>query len=313
MAWREFGIRLCYHPHAATYIEAPHEVDRLMTLTDPALIKLGPDTGHLSLGGGDPIAIVDLYFSRLGGVHLKDIDLEVAEQARRQRLDYRQTCGRGVWTELGTGSVDFPGFFALLRKKEWSGWAIVETDHTRLETALDSSRVSRTLGIKMADPGREVYAMVGDGSYLMLSSEITTSIQEGLKLIIVLLDNHGFGSIGGLSRSLGSSGFGTSYRYRDEAGQLEGDLLPLDFAANAESLGARSLRVTTIPELREALETARQEERTTVIVLEVDKEMGVPGYESWWDVPVAEVSEMDSVRKVRKDYEEKRDKERFFL
>ncbi|NIV28668.1 MAG: TIM barrel protein, partial [Anaerolineae bacterium] len=85
-AWRESGIRLCYHPHVATYIEAPHEVDQLMSMTDPELIKLGPDTGHLSLGGGDPIAITRRYLSRLGGVHLKDIDRAVAKQARQDQL-----------------------------------------------------------------------------------------------------------------------------------------------------------------------------------------------------------------------------------
>jgi 3D-(3,5/4)-trihydroxycyclohexane-1,2-dione acylhydrolase (decyclizing) len=168
------------------------------------------------------------------------------------------------------------------------------------------------LGVKMAAPEREVYVMVGDGSYLMLSSEIVTSIQEGLKLTIVLVDNHGFNSIGSLSRSLGTDGFGTLYRYRRN-GSLGVDsddppapVLPVDLAANAESLGAKVIRCRTIGDLREGLEAAKSEEGTVVLAIEVDRYEGVPGYESWWDVPVAEVSEVPAVRDARKAYEQAR-------
>jgi 3D-(3,5/4)-trihydroxycyclohexane-1,2-dione acylhydrolase (decyclizing) len=170
------------------------------------------------------------------------------------------------------------------------------------------------LGVKMAAPAREVYVMVGDGSYLMMSAEIVTAIQEGYKLTIVLLNNYGFSSIGGLSQSLGSGGFGTNYRARNaETGQLDGARLEVDFAANAASLGAHVIRAATGDELRRALEEARAQERTTVIVLEVDKEARVPGYESWWDVPVAEVSESESVKRARESYEEAVKRERHFL
>ena len=170
------------------------------------------------------------------------------------------------------------------------------------------------LGVKMADPSREVYVMVGDGSYLMMSSEIVTSIQEGFKLNIVLLDNHGFSSIGGLSQSVGSGGFGTDYRFRNrETGQLDGAHLPVDFAANAASLGATAIRATGRDDLKRALEDARRNERTTVIVVEVDKEKRVPGYESRWDVPVAQVSEVESVQKAREEYEKTLKSERFFF
>ena len=168
------------------------------------------------------------------------------------------------------------------------------------------------LGVKMAAPEREVYVLVGDGSYLMLSSEIVTSIQEGLKLTIVLVDNHGFNSIGSLSRSLGTDGFGTQYRYRRNGSLgLDSDsspapLLPVDLAANAESLGARVIRCATVDELRAGLEAAKGEESTVVLAIEVDRYEGVPGYESWWDVPVAEVSEVDSVRAAREAYEQAR-------
>jgi 3D-(3,5/4)-trihydroxycyclohexane-1,2-dione acylhydrolase (decyclizing) len=170
------------------------------------------------------------------------------------------------------------------------------------------------MGAKLADPSREVYAFVGDGTYLMMPTEIATSVQEGIKIIVVLVDNHGFASIGSLSRSLGQGGFGTSYRVRSQAsGQLDGDRLTVDFAANARSLGAHALKATTLDELKKALEEAKALDRTTVIVVETDASVGVPGYESWWDVAVAEVSEMDSVREARARYEEARKRERYFL
>jgi 3D-(3,5/4)-trihydroxycyclohexane-1,2-dione acylhydrolase (decyclizing) len=168
------------------------------------------------------------------------------------------------------------------------------------------------LGVKLAAPEREVYVMVGDGSYLMLSSEIVTSIQEGLKLTIVLVDNHGFNSIGSLSRSLGTDGFGTQYRYRQN-GSLGVDsddptsqLLPVDLAANAASLGAKVIRCQTIDELRSGLQAAKGEDATVVLAIEVDRYEGVPGYESWWDVPVAEVSEVEAVKAARAEYERAR-------
>ena len=175
------------------------------------------------------------------------------------------------------------------------------------------------LGVKMSAPEREVYVLVGDGSYLMLSSEIVTSIQEGLKLTIVLVDNHGFNSIGGLSRSLGLDGFGTQYRYRRDGSlgldsdELPPALLPVDLAANAESLGARVIRCGTIDELRAGLGDAKKEPRTVVLAVEVDRYEGVPAYESWWDVPIAEVAEADSVRTVRAEYDEARQAERSYL
>jgi 3D-(3,5/4)-trihydroxycyclohexane-1,2-dione acylhydrolase (decyclizing) len=170
------------------------------------------------------------------------------------------------------------------------------------------------IGAKIADPSREVYAFVGDGTYLMMPSEIATSVQEGIKIIVVLVDNHGFASIGSLSRSLGQRGFGTSYRVRSAAsGQLDGDLLSVDFAANARSLGAHALKAATLDELKSALAEAKTLDRTTVIVVETDPSVSVPGYESWWDVSVAEVSEMDSVREARVRYEEARKLERYHL
>ena len=119
------------------------------------------------------------------------------------------------------------------------------------------------LGVKLAAPEREVYVLVGDGSYLMMPGEIVTSVQEGLKLTIVLVDNHGFSSIGSLSRSLGTDGFGTHYRYRRNGSiGLDSEAspppqLPVDLAANAESLGARVIRCGGVDDLRTGLEEAK--------------------------------------------------------
>ena len=170
------------------------------------------------------------------------------------------------------------------------------------------------LGVKMADPSREVYVMVGDGSFLMMSSEIVTSIQEGFKLTIIVLDNRGYSSIGGLSQSLGSQGFGTDYQRRNsQTGQLDGGPLPVDFPAITQAMGAHSVRANNYAELEAAIEAAKSIPCTSVIVIETDKEARVPGYESWWDVPVSEVSEMQSVRKVRGEYEKALGKERTFV
>jgi len=165
------------------------------------------------------------------------------------------------------------------------------------------------LGVKLADPGREVYVMVGDGSYLMMAQEIVTSIQEGLKLTVVLVDNEGFASIGALSRSKGSAGFGTRYRQRtdgslgDDSGQHDGLSLPVDLALNAQGLGAHVIRAANVDELRDALVAARTIDRTVVVYVRTDRYESVPGYESWWQVPVAEVSGSGDVEAARLEHE----------
>src|SRR5215203_4280224 len=175
------------------------------------------------------------------------------------------------------------------------------------------------LGVKMAAPEREVYVMCGDGSYLMMNAEIVTSIQEGYKLTIVLVDNSGFSSIGALSRSVGSDGFGTHYRFRknDSIGldseEEPGDVLPADLATNAESLGAHVIRAQNIEDLKKALGVAKDVDRTVVIHILVDRYEGVPDYDSFWDVPVAEVSEMESVAAAREEYAANTESERRYL
>ena len=179
--------------------------------------------------------------------------------------------------------------------------------------------ISGGLGVKMAAPEREVYVMCGDGSYLMMNSEIVTSIQEGYKLTIVLVDNSGFSSIGALSRSVGSDGFGTHYRYRKEGSigldseEAPGDVLPVDLPKSAESLGAYVIRTENIEDLKKALADAKGVDRTVVIHIPVDRYEGVPDYDSFWDVPVSEVSEMESVTSARKEYAQNKKEERRYL
>ena len=170
------------------------------------------------------------------------------------------------------------------------------------------------LGCKMASPDREIYVLVGDGSYLMMAQEIVTSIQEGYKLTIILINNNGYASINGLSNSVGVQGYGTKYRYRgNESGQLDGQNLPVDLAKNAESLGANVIPAESLDDFRLALEKAKQSDITTVVSINIEFEPRVPGYESWWDVPVAEVSEVKTAQSAYREYEDQKVKERYFL
>jgi 3D-(3,5/4)-trihydroxycyclohexane-1,2-dione acylhydrolase (decyclizing) len=174
--------------------------------------------------------------------------------------------------------------------------------------------IAAGLGAKMADPTREVYVICGDGGYLMNNHEIVTSIQEGVKFTILLLNNNGYASIGGLSESIGSERFGTMYNYRDESsGQLSGDFLPVDLAKNAESLGAIVIKATDRTSLEEALEQSKINTRTTVIYIETSLYRTVKGYNAWWEVPIAEVSESAFVQKAFETYTENKKQQRIFL
>lgn len=164
------------------------------------------------------------------------------------------------------------------------------------------------LGVKMADPSREVYVICGDATYLMLPSDLITTIQEGYKITMVLINNNGYASIGGLSNEVGGEGFGTHFKYRnEETGQLDGDYLPVDLAKNAESLGAIVYRPKGMQEYKNALVKAKENTRTTVIYVETIRDRKLAGYgHSWWEVPIPEVSEFEEVRNARKKYEEER-------
>jgi 3D-(3,5/4)-trihydroxycyclohexane-1,2-dione acylhydrolase (decyclizing) len=158
------------------------------------------------------------------------------------------------------------------------------------------------LGVKMAAPDRDVFVMVGDGSYLMMATELVTAVQEGVKVIVVLVQNHGFASIGSLSEALGSQRFGTAYRFRSDDGRLDGAKLPVDLAANAASLGADVIRVGTAAEFTDAVKVAKASEHTTVIHVETDPLIPAPDSESWWDVPVSETSTLESTQDAYRTY-----------
>jgi 3D-(3,5/4)-trihydroxycyclohexane-1,2-dione acylhydrolase (decyclizing) len=174
--------------------------------------------------------------------------------------------------------------------------------------------VAGGLGVRLACPDRDVFVMVGDGSYLMMATELATAVQEGLKVITVLVQNHGFASIGALSQALGSQRFGTAYRYRSaETRRLDGDVLPLDLAANAESFGIRVIRTKGPEDFAAAIADAKAAPDSTVIYVETDPLIGAPDSNSWWDVPVSAVAGIESTRAARKVYDEAKATQKSFL
>jgi 3D-(3,5/4)-trihydroxycyclohexane-1,2-dione acylhydrolase (decyclizing) len=174
--------------------------------------------------------------------------------------------------------------------------------------------IAGALGVKLAAPERQVVALVGDGSYLMLAQEVVTAVAERVKLVIVLIDNQGYASIGNLSESVGSQRFGTKYRYRDaSSARLDGGVLPVDLAANLRSLGARVIEVDGVDEFRAGVRAALDAEETTAVYVRSDLTAdGIPGG-AWWDVPVAQVSELTSTQDARARYESERTAQRRYL
>src|SRR3954468_13606120 len=166
--------------------------------------------------------------------------------------------------------------------------------------------VPASIGIRLADESRDVFAMVGDGGYLMMPTELVTAVQERVKVVVVLVQNHGFHSIGSLSESLGSQRFGTSYRFRGESsGRLDGEFLPVDLAANARSLGAHVIEVHSIDQLEQAIKEAKAAPAAggpVVIHVETDPLVHAPDSASWWDVPVSAVSDLDTTRTAYAEY-----------
>ncbi|SED40200.1 3D-(3,5/4)-trihydroxycyclohexane-1,2-dione hydrolase [Rhodococcus koreensis] len=173
--------------------------------------------------------------------------------------------------------------------------------------------VAGGIGAKMACPDRDVFIMVGDGSYLMMATELVTAVQENVKVIVVLVQNHGFASIGSLSESLGSQRFGTDYRYRGDNGRLDGDILPVDLAANAASLGADVIRANTAAAFADAVKVAKASDKTTVIHVETDPRIAAPDSESWWDVPVSSTSTLESTQNAYETYAQWKKIQRPFL
>lgn len=159
------------------------------------------------------------------------------------------------------------------------------------------------IGVRMAAPDTPVWSLVGDGTYLMMPTEIVTAVQEGININLVLIQNHGYASIGGLSSEVGGERFGTAYRYRAPDGTFTGDPLPVDLAANAASLGMDVIRADTVRELREAIAAARASDRPTCVYVETDPAATHPPAGAWWDVPVAEVATREAAIEARKAYE----------
>jgi 3D-(3,5/4)-trihydroxycyclohexane-1,2-dione acylhydrolase (decyclizing) len=174
--------------------------------------------------------------------------------------------------------------------------------------------VAGGIGVKMACPDRDVFVMVGDGSYLMMATELATAVQEDVKVITVLVQNHGYASIGSLSESLGSQRFGTKYRYRNpESGRLDGDTLPIDLAANAASFGLEVIKTATAGEFADAVKAAKAAEHACVIYVETDPLISAPDSDAWWDVPVSATSTLDSTQRARQVYDEHKATQRLFL
>ncbi|MDQ0930670.1 3D-(3,5/4)-trihydroxycyclohexane-1,2-dione acylhydrolase (decyclizing) [Streptomyces turgidiscabies] len=166
--------------------------------------------------------------------------------------------------------------------------------------------IPAAIGVKLAAPERPVWALVGDGTYLMMPTEIVTAVQEGIAIKLLLIQNHGYASIGGLSQAVGGERFGTAYRYQAADGTYTGAPLPVDLAANVASLGMRVLRAKTVRELRAALAEARAADTPTCVYVETetaDTVSGAPPAQAWWDVPVAETATRPSAVKARELYE----------
>jgi 3D-(3,5/4)-trihydroxycyclohexane-1,2-dione acylhydrolase (decyclizing) len=202
----------------------------------------------------------------------------------------------------------FPGdLHKLWRTRDIKGY------HLEYGYSTMGYEIAGGLGIKLADPSRDVFVMVGDASFLMMNTEIITSIQEGQKLIIMVSNNNGYSSVGRVSEQVGSEGFGCHYRYRGESGWYDGDVLPVDFAKIAEGMGAIGIHANSKDALADAIQRAKQADRTVVIVTETDWHERVPGYGFWWDMATAHTSEMPEVNNARERYEAEKKNQRYLI
>ncbi|MCE1179905.1 MAG: 3D-(3,5/4)-trihydroxycyclohexane-1,2-dione acylhydrolase (decyclizing) [Micrococcales bacterium] len=228
---------------------------------------------------------------------------EVTEALAEGRLTQAQVIG--AVNELSDPSDvmvcaagSMPGdLHGLWRVRERKGY------HVEYGYSCMGYEIPAAIGVRWAEPDRDVLAMVGDGGYLMMPTELVTAVQERTKIIVVLVQNHGFHSIGSLSESLGSQRFGTAYRYR-EGGRLQGEPLPVDLAANARSLGAHVIEVRDLAGLTAAIGEAKAvpADRPVVIHVETDPLVHAPDSQSWWEVPVAQVSDLETTQAAYERY-----------
>lgn len=202
----------------------------------------------------------------------------------------------------------FPGdLHKLWRTRDHKGY------HLEYGYSCMGYEIAGGLGIKIADPSRDVFVMVGDASFLMMNSEIVTSIQEGYKIIVVVSNNNGYSSVGRVSEQVGSEGFGCHYRYRTDSGWYDGGTLPVDFAKICEGMGAIAITANSKDALADAVQAARKTDRTTCIICETDWHERVPGYGFWWDMATAHVSENEAVNAARQQYEAEKKKQRYLI
>ncbi|MFE6894074.1 3D-(3,5/4)-trihydroxycyclohexane-1,2-dione acylhydrolase (decyclizing) [Streptomyces sp. NPDC057694] len=219
-----------------------------------------------------------------------------------------QTQVLGVLDELVTGDDILINAAGSLPGDLHKLWRTRSRDQYHVEYGYSCMgyEIPAALGVALAAPGRPVWALVGDGTYLMMPTEIVTAVQENIPVKVVILQNHGYASIGGLSASVGAESFGTQYRYPGDQGPYSGAPLPVDLAANAASLGMDVHRAKTVRDLREALAAARAATRPTCVYVETetaDTVSGPPPAQAWWDVPVAETADRPSTVKAREEYD----------
>jgi 3D-(3,5/4)-trihydroxycyclohexane-1,2-dione acylhydrolase (decyclizing) len=208
-----------------------------------------------------------------------------------------------------TSAGSLPGDLLKLWRSRDAGSYQVEYGYSTM-----GYEIAGGLGAKMAAPDREVYVMIGDGSFLMMNSEITTAIQEGIKLIVVIVDNKGFSSVGRVSEQVGAEGFGCHYRLRGPSGAYDGDEIEVDFVKICAGLGAHSLGARSLDELRAALQDARAGTGTVCIVVQTDWHERVPGYaDSWWEMATPQVSAMPAVVVAREEFDRNKGRQRYLM
>ncbi|WP_425833517.1 3D-(3,5/4)-trihydroxycyclohexane-1,2-dione acylhydrolase (decyclizing) [Streptomyces fractus] len=271
----------------------------------------------------DARAGLDALRAALGGTYRADRAYVAEYTEDKERWEHRvdacfvaedellrptQTQVLGALDELATGDDILINAAGSLPGDLHKLWRARSRDQYHVEYGYSCMgyEIPAALGVALAAPGRPVWALVGDGTYLMLPTEIVTAVQEGIPVKVVILQNHGYASIGGLSASVGAEGFATQYRYAGERGAYAGAPLPVDLAANAASLGMTVHRAKTVRDLREALAAAREATRPTCVYVETetsDTVSGPPPAQAWWDVPVAETAERSAAVKAREEYD----------
>ncbi|MFD7154568.1 3D-(3,5/4)-trihydroxycyclohexane-1,2-dione acylhydrolase (decyclizing) [Kribbella sp. NPDC059898] len=277
-----------------------------------ALVSLGSALGEWSVDAKYTAAAQELTRNWNGTV-----DAVFRPSADRTAADGLLTQGEVIGTvnELSAASDvvvcaagSMPGdLHKLWRTRDPKGY------HVEYGYSCMGYEIAGGLGVRLGAPDRDVFVLVGDGSYLMMSSELATAVQENIKIIVVLVQNHGFASIGALSESLGSQRFGTAYRKRTGDGRLDGDYLPVDLAANVRSFGVDVIDVHTRTDLEQAIRTAKAATGPIAIHVTTDPLIGGPDSDSWWDVPVSEVSELRSTQAASASYEESKKAQRPYL